>query len=83
MTKATKVFMKALAGVLQEERERVGLSQTELAARAGLSRPHVGYLETLQRQPSVESLKRLALVFGTTVSDLTGRAEEAAAKRKA
>jgi len=73
--------MKALAGVLREERERIGLSQTELAARAGLSRPHVGYLETLQRQPSVESLKRLALVFGTSVSELSRRAEEAAEKR--
>jgi transcriptional regulator with XRE-family HTH domain len=80
VTKATRAFMKALAGVLKDEREKLGLSQTELAARAGLSRPHVGYLESLKRQPSVESLKRLSLVFGTDVSELAKRAEKTARK---
>ena len=81
VTRSTKAFMEALVGVLREERQRSGLSQTELAAKAGLSRPHVGYLETGERQPSVESLKRLAHALGTTVADLASRAEEAAGKR--
>lgn len=73
--------MSALAGVLQEARKAVGLSRTELAAKAGLSRPHVGYLETGERQPSVESLKRIALALGTTATELVGRAEAASGKR--
>ena len=80
VTRATKAFLAALADVLREEREKSGLSRTELAARAGLSRPHIGYLETGQRQPSAESLKRLSLVFGSSVAELARRAEEAASK---
>jgi transcriptional regulator with XRE-family HTH domain len=81
VTRSTKAFMEALVGVLRDERERSGLSQTELASKAGLSRPHVGYLETGERQPSVESLKRLALALGTTAAELVSRAEERAKKR--
>ncbi len=73
--------MEALAKVFLDERTKSGLSQTELAAKAGLSRPHVGYLETGERQPSVESLKRLALALGTTATDLVSRAEESLKKR--
>ena len=74
--------MEALAGVLMAERKRTGLSRTELAAKAGLSRPHVGYVETGERQPSVESLKRIALALGTTAAELVTRAEAAAEPRR-
>ena len=73
--------MEALAGVLQAERKKTGLSRTELAAKAGLSRPHVGYLETGERQPSVESLKRIALALGTTATELVRLAEAAPGRR--
>lgn len=74
----TNSFVKSLADVLRSERERQGLSQTELAARAGLSQPHIGYIERGKRAPTVESLKRIALAMGRTATELVSMAEDAA-----
>jgi len=72
----TNSFVKSLAATLRSERERQGLSQTELAARAGLSQPHIGYIERGKRAPTVESLKRIALALGKTATELVSLAEE-------
>jgi transcriptional regulator with XRE-family HTH domain len=80
VSRVTNSFVKSLAEVLRIERERQELSQTELAARAGLSQPHIGYIERGKRAPTVESLKRIALAMGKTATELVGMAEDNASK---
>lgn len=58
----------ATAGALIGEiRERSGLSQAELARRAGMTRSVVNAYERGQRQPGVDALTRLASAAGLRV----------------
>lgn len=66
------------ASVVTAARRRAGLTQVELARRAGISQPVVSMYERGRRDPSVETLRRLlaaagwqlVLGFRATTSDL-------------
>jgi transcriptional regulator with XRE-family HTH domain len=47
-----------------------GLSQEELAARAGLHRNYIGSVERNEKNISIDSMERLAIVLGVDVVDL-------------
>jgi transcriptional regulator with XRE-family HTH domain len=49
----------ATAGLLIDARHRAGLTQAELAARTGVSRPLISKYENGKKDPSVTSLSRL------------------------
>lgn len=55
---------------IREYRERRGWSQEELAARAKISRPYLGRLETGRQDPRVSVLLRIADALRVTVDDL-------------
>lgn len=59
-----------LGPVFRSRREALGLSMNELSTRAGLTVSFIGYLETGQRRPSVDSLCRLAFAFNCEPSEL-------------
>jgi putative transcriptional regulator len=59
-----------LGNRLKEHRERAGLTQTELALRAGVSRKTVNTVENGVFVPSTMLALTLAQVLGTTVEDL-------------
>lgn len=65
-----------VAKELKSRREAVGLSKNELATRSGLAVSFVSYLESGKRKPTIETLTRLALVFGTSASDLLAVCEK-------
>jgi transcriptional regulator with XRE-family HTH domain len=48
----------------------LGISQEELADRAGFHRTYVGHLEQRKRNPSLENVERLALTLNVDVLDL-------------
>lgn len=50
-----------------------GLSQEELAARAGLHRNYIGSVERNEKNISIDSMERLAKVLGVDVLDLLAR----------
>jgi len=50
---------RAGAALLRQARKRAGLSQVELAARAGLTQSVISAYESGQRQPSIPALARL------------------------
>lgn len=57
---------------LQSLREAAGLTQTELAARAGVSRQSVGAVEAGRHLPRVDAALALAAALGVDVEDLFG-----------
>lgn len=63
-----------VASLLREERERQKLSLNVLAARAGLSRQMVSYIEQEERNPTLETLLRLTEALGVELDDVIKRA---------
>jgi transcriptional regulator with XRE-family HTH domain len=55
---------------VRAERERLGLSQEELALRADLHRTYVGSVERGERNISLLNLLRIARALGVSPADL-------------
>jgi CheY-like chemotaxis protein len=73
-------MLKLLLGnAIKEQRNALGISQEELAARAGLHRTYVSEVERGERNPSITSIEKLAQaleVSFTSLFDRTGRPSE-------
>ena len=70
-TSNTKITARARFGVnLRSMRLAQGLSQEELAARAGLHCNYIGSVERNEKNISIDSMERLAIVLGVDVVDL-------------
>jgi transcriptional regulator with XRE-family HTH domain len=68
-----------LAGVsraIQERREEIGLSQEEVAHRAGLHRTYISDIERGARNPSLKTLSRLSEALEVPTSTLIRRGED-------
>lgn len=59
-----------LAGNLRRLRRARGLSQEELAGRAGLNRNYIGMIEREENAATVDVLERLAGVLGVRATEL-------------
>lgn len=59
---------------VRERRQKLGLDQSELARRSGLSRPFLTQIETGRRSPSLSAFRRLAEALQCSLDDL-GSAE--------
>lgn len=68
--KRAEEITSRLGPALRARREALGLSMNELSTRSGLTVSAIGYLETGQRRPSVDSLCRLATAFNCKPSEL-------------
>ena len=55
---------------VRSERERLGLSQEGLAARAGVHRTYVGMIERGERNVTLESLEKICKALGLGVGEL-------------
>lgn len=62
--------LDAFAGNLKAARTRAGLTQSALAAAAGVRESYVSMLERGQRNPPLDTIALLAHALGTTVSAL-------------
>lgn len=58
---------------LRRLRKTKGLTQTQLADAVGLGRQAYAYYEKGEREPSLETLGKLADFFGVSVDELLGR----------
>lgn len=62
---------------IRRRREDVGVSQTDLAQQAGISRTYLSLIERGEaKNISLNVLNRLAVALGTTAAALTGEAEQ-------
>ncbi len=72
-TSATQ--LKFFGSLVRTNRHRLGLSQEELADRAGLHRTYVADIERGARNPSLSSIDRLASALETSLSGLFASCE--------
>ncbi len=57
--------------IIRAWREYFGLTQQELAQRAGLSQPTLARLEKADSRPRTSTLKKLAMAMGITIAQLS------------
>jgi DNA-binding XRE family transcriptional regulator len=59
-----------IAKTLRRLREQSGRTATELAQAAGISRQALNMLESGQRQPSLETARKLMAALGKSLAEL-------------
>lgn len=62
---------------LRALREKMGISQAELARRMGIVRPTYSNYEAGNREPDVDTIKRLSDFFDVSIDYLLGNEEKA------
>ena len=77
-----EAICSAVARIIREERMKRGLSLNVLAERAGLSRQMVSYVEQEERNPSLDTLLRIADVIETPLERIIQRARAEVSPRK-
>ena len=55
---------------VKEWRERRGMTQEQLAERAGISRPYLARLETARQDPKLSTLEKIARALKVDVTKL-------------
>lgn len=74
MVASVKSPAQGLPQALRDLRERRGLTQAALGAKADMAAASVSHFETGQRQPSLDSLVKLADALEVSIDTLLGRA---------
>jgi transcriptional regulator with XRE-family HTH domain len=69
-----------VADILRQEREKRGLSMNQVAERAGLSQQMVSYVERQMRNPTLETVLRMAAAIEIEFIDVLRRATKTAKK---
>ena len=67
--------------LLREEREKRGLSKYTLSAQCGLAQQTISYMERGLRQPSFETILRIADGIGVNLEDVLKRARAMTKKK--
>jgi CheY-like chemotaxis protein len=65
-----------LGNAIKEQRSALGISQEELAARAGLHRTYVSEVERGERNPSIASIEKLAQALEVSFTSLFERTSQ-------
>ena len=55
---------------VREERARLGLSQEELAGRAGVHRTYIGMIERAEKNITLENIEKIAKALKIDISEL-------------
>jgi transcriptional regulator with XRE-family HTH domain len=54
---------------VREERDKLGLSQEELAARAGVHRTYIGMIERAEKNITLENIEKIAKALKISIAD--------------
>lgn len=65
-----KEILKEFGLRVQRERKKLGISQEELAYRAGLHRTYIGMIERAERNITLGNIKKLADALQLGIKDL-------------
>jgi len=66
----TATAVVILGANVRRVRQRAGLTQADLAQRAGLAQPAISLIEAGQANPTVQTLQQLADALGCPLADL-------------
>lgn len=77
-----KLHAQLFGEVLREQRLRQGLTQDELADRAGTERSHISALERAEKGPSLATIFSIADGLGIKAQELLGLVEQRIKKSK-
>src|SRR5881227_3613993 len=75
----TQDVRKVFGAELRRRRKELGLSQEEFGERANLHRTYVSDVEAGKRNPSLQSMQRLASAVGASIGSVFGAVEGIAA----
>lgn len=67
---------RRLIALLKAERERQGLSKYALSAKAQISQQAIGYIETGKSMPAIDTVVKLALALGVSLSEMLREVED-------
>ena len=56
---------------VRKERAKLGLSQEELAAKAGVHRTYIGMIERAEKNITLENIEKIAKALGLSISQMT------------
>jgi len=56
--------------IIREERNKLGLSQEELAAKAGVHRTYVGMIERAEKNITLTNIEKFAKALGLKLEEL-------------
>ena len=68
-------FQPELGLAVRERRKELGLTQEQMANESGLHQRWISNIESAERSPNLENLRRLADALGLRASELLERAE--------
>jgi transcriptional regulator with XRE-family HTH domain len=74
--KSYQVVCVRVAQILRQEREKHGLSMNLVAQRAGLSQQMVSYVERGMRNPTLETLLRIATALEVDLAKIIHQAQD-------
>ena len=78
--KSQQAVCARVAQILRKEREKRGLSMNLVAERSGLSQQMVSYVERQMRNPTLETLLRIAAAIEIDLVDVLRNAKKAGKK---
>ncbi len=71
-----RYLRKLLATNMRRARSKLGISQEELASRAGLHRTYVGGVERCERNVGIDNIERIARALSSSASELLSERKE-------
>lgn len=75
MAEQDDILLETFAKILRQQRLAKGLSQEELAHRAGVSMRYVSLLESRHHQPSLSTIRGLCAGLGVSMAEFVGQIE--------
>lgn len=64
-----KTTLEKFGEKVREERLKQGISQEELAARAGVHRTYIGMIERAEKNITLENIEKIAKALGIKIAD--------------
>lgn len=80
--KSQQAVCSRVAQILRQEREKRGLSMNLVAERAGISQQMVSYVEREMRNPTLETLLRIAAAIKIDLANVLQTAQKGAPRSK-
>lgn len=66
----SKSILEKFGQKIREERSSQGLSQEDLAAKAGVHRTYIGMIERAEKNITLENIEKLAMALNITLAEL-------------